>query len=648
MSARSCRLLTSIIVSLVVAGAQPPFGFGRAVTAAPNYCSPFYLKRFEGAVSAFRTAPPAEARIAMNFVGVDDNRDAAKPKGDTAEVEKYRNAAAAGDAAAQFKLGALYEGGSLGLPQDDAKAAEWYRKAADQGYPAAQHNLAVLYSTGRGGLPRSDAKAVEWWRKAADQGFAVSQNDLAIMYEEGRGGLKQDAARAIELYRRAAEQGNGMAQLNLANVYADGGRGLRRDIVQALEWYRKAADQGIAPAQFAVGHIYDEGRTGIPSDAAKAVVWYKKAALQGHRDAQNNLAIKYLTGRGVAKDEVQAARWFKAAGEQGEMPALTDAATMYADGRGLPEDKAEALATLNDSLGLLRVALTTQGVARAERLRLCEQWLKAFHRVAGDRKVGFDAIRPVVEKAAPGSFAATVRGMFYVSYAWDARTRQVAGRVTDEQWRGFAERLESAKEAFELAWRLDDTNSQAAAGMITVELGQGKGRARMEEWFARAMKADPNNFQACALKAEYLQPKWHGSEKDLLAFGRECLAGKNWKARLPLILADAHLTLSYYRRDEKSGALVLGEVWGETDPKYWTRAEVWKDVQAAYEGCLAQLPRAMFDRSMYAKLACWCGQWEIADRQFTILGDNVRLDAFNSRAEYERLRAKASRDGADK
>ena len=41
----------------------------------------------------------------------------------------------------------------------------------------------------------------------------------------------------------------------------------------------------------------------------------------------------------------------------------------------------------------------------------------------------------------------------------------------------------------------------------------------MEEWFRRAMKADPGNYSACSSKLYYLEPKWHGSEEEMLAFG---------------------------------------------------------------------------------------------------------------------------------
>ena len=37
-----------------------------------------------------------------------------------------------------------------GVPKDDAKAVEWYQKAAVQGNAAAQSKLGFMYEAGRG------------------------------------------------------------------------------------------------------------------------------------------------------------------------------------------------------------------------------------------------------------------------------------------------------------------------------------------------------------------------------------------------------------------------------------------------------------------------------------------------------------------
>jgi hypothetical protein len=61
--------------------------------------------------------------------------------------------------------------------------------------------------------------------------------------------------------------------------------------------------------------------------------------------------------------------------------------------------------------------------------------------------------------------------------------------------------LSVAEKALEKAWTLNPKNEQIALKMMTVELGQGKGRQRMEVWFDRAMKLNTNSYAACNARA---------------------------------------------------------------------------------------------------------------------------------------------------
>src|SRR3546814_7160901 len=60
-----------------------------------------------------------------------------------AAVKQWRQAAAAGDADAQFNRGQAYKLGR-GDPMDIKAATEWFRKAAAQGHIRAEDNYALL------------------------------------------------------------------------------------------------------------------------------------------------------------------------------------------------------------------------------------------------------------------------------------------------------------------------------------------------------------------------------------------------------------------------------------------------------------------------------------------------------------------------
>ena len=58
-------------------------------------------------------------------------------------IAELKKQAAAGDANAQFNLGAAYYSGN-GVPKDAAESVRWWRKAAAQGDAQAQSNLALV------------------------------------------------------------------------------------------------------------------------------------------------------------------------------------------------------------------------------------------------------------------------------------------------------------------------------------------------------------------------------------------------------------------------------------------------------------------------------------------------------------------------
>jgi TPR repeat protein len=147
-----------------------------------------------------------------------------------------RKSAAAGDAVAQFSLGALlYFGGD-----DTAEAVDWLLKAAEQKYPPAEFQMGQLYDFGFV-VDRDDAEALLWYRRAADHGSAAGQRMVGDFHQKGRA-VAASLAEAARWYRRAADGDDIRAQYLLAQLYFDG-RGVDRDYVSAYFWYSIAAGQ---------------------------------------------------------------------------------------------------------------------------------------------------------------------------------------------------------------------------------------------------------------------------------------------------------------------------------------------------------------------------------------------------------------------
>ena len=162
---------------------------------------------------------------------------AAPPDADVERaLDAARALALAGDAVAQFSLGAmLYFGGT-----DTAQSIEWIRKAAAQQYPPAEFHMGQLYDFGFG-VAQNDRDALAWYHKSAEHGSAAGQRAVGEFYQNGRGVIA-DAAEAARWYRLGADGDDLRAQYHLGQMYFEG-RGVVRDYASAYIWFTLAAGQ---------------------------------------------------------------------------------------------------------------------------------------------------------------------------------------------------------------------------------------------------------------------------------------------------------------------------------------------------------------------------------------------------------------------
>jgi len=126
-----------------------------------------------------------------------------------AETARLFRAAKAGDARAQYRIGARYYYGT-GVPQNYAEAVRWYRQSAGQGNASAQYALGYCYYHGCG-VAQDKSEAARWFRKAADQGYAWAETILGYMCSTGED-VPRDYAEGTRLFHKAAEQGDELSQ----------------------------------------------------------------------------------------------------------------------------------------------------------------------------------------------------------------------------------------------------------------------------------------------------------------------------------------------------------------------------------------------------------------------------------------------------
>lgn len=207
MSKKLLLVITGLLLSLQTASALAA-NLGKGISA-------FESKDYPTAMSELEPLISENSLDAMNYVGqmyefglgVDadtekalqlynrcadqghldcvNSRRAFKDKAYKVELETVQPAAKSGDAAAQNRLGEMYEFG-YGVSRDANQALSWYQQAADQGLVVAQHNIGRAYNFGTG-VKQDFSQAESWYRKAAEQGHMDAMFFLGALYSNAHG-----------------------------------------------------------------------------------------------------------------------------------------------------------------------------------------------------------------------------------------------------------------------------------------------------------------------------------------------------------------------------------------------------------------------------------------------------------------------------
>jgi hypothetical protein len=197
-------------------------------------------------------------------------------------------------------------------------------------------------------------------------------------------------------------------------------------------------------------------------------------------------------------------------------------------------------------------------------------------------------------------FGAVVKGYAEIDRAWAARGGGYSNTVTEAGWKGFAEHLDLAEKDFNAAWALDSTLAQAPAGMITVCMGKSSGFAAEKMWMNRVLSAQMDFTDAYVNIFNAWLPRWGGTHDAILALGRQALATRAFDTELPDVLLRAFNTVAGDLQSTKG------------DPNLvWKNAKVWSDIQALFDGYLAEPSRAAvrdWDLTRYAAFAWKCGK----------------------------------------
>ncbi len=166
----------------------------------------------------------------------------------------------------------------------------------------------------------------------AEDGDADAQYEVGIMYLKGQG-VEEDRAQAVRWLGSASLAGNEQAAAKLRRMDD------QRDKFNALEERARAGD---VEAQYEMGMMYLKGR-GVEKEQERARVWLGKAAKQGYEKAITRMGILHHRGEVGEVDYDEAHALFDRVKDESVL-AQYYLGEMYANGQGVEQDYTAAIA----------------------------------------------------------------------------------------------------------------------------------------------------------------------------------------------------------------------------------------------------------------------------------------------------------------
>ena len=286
-----------------------------------------------------------------------------------------------------------------------------------------------------------------------------------------------------------------------------------------------------------------------------------------------------------------------------------------------PAQRNVAKKQLEDCIKLLgEMCKDKRPVAEDFTLRSAQILLNVYHVGGWGREKGFTLLRESVDSAGASKYMmTTLEGLENLNLAWEARGTSAPVRVDSDRLDEFKKLLKKTETSLTEAWKVDPDRTIAPTAMINVCMGMAYKRKQMEEWFARAMTADPDNYRACEAKLRFLDPKWGGNVADCLSFGRQCVRTKNYFAGLPFILIVAHQHIALVSMPEHVRS-------NET---------IWADFREVYEQHLQIDPKDKYALTEYARVCAWGLQWKAAQQHIKTLNGDYDSRVFRTKKDWD-------------
>jgi tetratricopeptide (TPR) repeat protein len=230
-------------------------------------------------------------------------------------------------------------------------------------------------------------------------------------------------------------------------------------------------------------------------------------------------------------------------------------------------------------------------------------------------------------KAKPESITARVAlANFYTSYAWVARGGAESDKVPDSAWPLFTERAKKAEGILHDALKLDQKCPEWYAALQIVALAEDWEKDRAKKLFEQAIRFEPDYPYYYERYANYLLPKWDGSEKESLDFIKKTADQRGGDAGDILYFQIATVMISRSN----------GKFHPELD---------WPRLQRGHAALETAFGAAPGEENHFALMAFRFKDAAVAKKEFEAIGDKWARTVWKTRGAFEKARDWATANG---
>src|SRR6185437_4921959 len=159
-----------------------------------------------------------------------------------------------------------------------------------------------------------------------------------------------------------------------------------------------------------------------------------------------------------------------------------------------------------------------------------------------DRAVALAKVKAAIANGPSADYVAHCLDGYFHLRAFDEKYATLNApsyaAVSGQAWNELLASAQASIDAFEQAWEIDPADPFAPTQGIMSAVRTRRARPYVDLWFERAMRADPDNYDACYLRMLFSRTDWYGTYYDLDWFASVCRIKSNSRNKLALIEAE--------------------------------------------------------------------------------------------------------------